>query len=98
MAWTDQGSIKGPKGDQGPAADTSTLVPQSDVAVPATGGKIVRRGTSGQVTVPPTPQTTTDAVSKGYVDGNFVTGSFTVVTSTTRPTSAPANQITLVVP
>lgn len=97
MAWTPQGSIKGPKGDQGPAVDTSTLVPQSDVTVTATGGKIVRRGTSGQVTVPPTPQTTTDAVSKGYADGNFVSGAFTVVTSTTRPTSAPANQITLVV-
>lgn len=76
----------------------STYILATEAAVAASPHSIVRRGSTGQVTVPAIPSTSTDAVGKGYVDGNFVLGNFTIASSYYAPGSGtPANRITLVI-
>ena len=76
----------------------STYILATEAAVAASPNSIVRRGSTGQVTVPATPSTSNDAVGKGYVDGNFVLGNFTIASSSSAPGSGtPANRITLVI-
>lgn len=68
MAWIEEGSIQGPAGE---SPDTSQFVTQTDAVVPATPGAVVRRGTNGQIAVPSSPSTSSDAVSRSYVDNNL---------------------------
>ena len=59
-------------GTSGTAVSSSNkLVDAADADTAATAGKIVRRITGGQVTVPSTPSNTTDATSKNYVDNGL---------------------------
>jgi hypothetical protein len=47
---------------------SNKFVDTADVATAATASKVVRRGTSGEITVPTTPSASTDAASKAYAD------------------------------
>jgi hypothetical protein len=49
-------------------SSSNKLVDNADTDTAATAGKIVRRITGGQITVPSSPSNSTDAVSKTYAD------------------------------
>lgn len=62
-------------GDLGGSADSPTVpglsdkLDSSEAVADASPGVVVRRGDSGEVSVPQEPSAATDAVSRGYVDG-----------------------------
>ena len=64
-----------------PASSGNAVVDAVDVDAAATANKVARRNSNGNVTVPATPTSSTDAASKSYVDtGNsFVTGAITAI-------------------
>lgn len=57
-------------GTSGTPSTSNKFVTNDDTATAATASKVVRRGASGEVTVPTTPTATTDATSKAYVDSS----------------------------
>jgi hypothetical protein len=58
---------------------SNTIIDADDVDAAATANKVARRNSNGDVTVPTTPSSSTDAASKSYVDtgDSFVSGSIT---------------------
>lgn len=55
-------------GTSGTPSGTNKFVTNDDTDTAATASKIPRRSASGQITVPSTPSSSTDASSKSYVD------------------------------
>jgi hypothetical protein len=71
-------------GTSGTAVSSSNkLVDNADTDTAATAGKVVRRITGGQITVPSSPSNSTDAASKAYVDNfaNKITDFITIASS-----------------
>ena len=58
-------------GSSGTPSSTNTYITEDDVVVAATASKVVRRGSSGEVTVP-APSAGGDATNKTYVDTTIV--------------------------
>lgn len=56
-------------GTSGAPSSTNKYVTNADTSTSATVGALARRNTTGDVTVNATPTASTDAASKGYVDG-----------------------------
>lgn len=55
-------------GSSGTPSSSNTYITEDDATVIATASKVVRRGSSGEITVPATPTNSTDSASKGYTD------------------------------
>lgn len=65
-------------GSSGTPGSANTYITEDDVATGTTASKVVRRGTSGEIFVPTTPSTSSEAASKSYVDANTSKMLFTI--------------------
>ena len=69
-------------GTSGTPSTSNRYVTNDDTAAAATANKLARRNATGDVTVPTTPTSSTDAASKAYVDALGVPPSFQYIGDT----------------